>query len=92
MSMQWVVVAVVVAISMVSAVWTLMPAALRRRLATALLALPLPRRVAARLRVHATTASSCGCSGCDRNPSADARASAAAPTVQAITLHRRLPG
>ena len=93
MSAQWAVVAVVVAVSAVSAIWTLMPAALRATLATRLLGLPLPRAIAARLRTHAAAASSCGCSGCDRNPLADPGASAApVPTVRPITLHRRRPG
>jgi hypothetical protein len=45
------------------------------------------------MRAVATSASSCGCSGCDRNPPAQAGADArkmAAP--QPIKLHRRLPG
>ena len=89
---QWLVVALVVVASTVYATWTLMPATLRRQLAAALLKLPLPAAVASRLRAVATSASSCGCSGCDRNPlprtGADPKAAGARP----ITLHRRLPG
>jgi len=89
---QWLVVALVVVASTVYATWTLMPATLRRQLAAALLKLPLPAAVASRLRAVATSASLCGCSGCDRNPlprtSPDPKAADARP----ITLHRRLPG
>jgi hypothetical protein len=92
MTLQWTVVAVVVVVSAISAAWTLMPAALRRVLAAALLRLPLPRAVAARLRRQLATASSRGCSGCDRNSLAEAGTSAApAPPVRPITLHRRMP-
>ena len=91
-SAQWLVVALVVVASTAYATWTLMPAALRRGLAAVLLKLPLPATIASRLRAVATSASSCGCSGCDRNPlprtSPDPKAADARP----ITLHRRLPG
>ena len=90
---QWLAVAFVVAGSAMYATWTLMPMSLRRGLAGALLKLPLPASIATRLRAVASTASSCGCSGCDRNPPAQAGADArkmAAP--QPIKLHRRLPG
>jgi hypothetical protein len=90
---QWLAVALVVAGSAMYATWTLLPASLRRGLAGVLLKLPLPASIATRMRAVATSASSCGCSGCDRNPLAHAGAdsrTAAAP--QPITLHRRLPG
>jgi hypothetical protein len=93
MNAQWIVVAVVVFASAIYAAWTLMPASLRRLVATALLALPLPAAIAARLRDRAGDDSSCGCSGCDRNllsrPGAGATAASAA---RPITLHRRTPG
>jgi len=93
MNPQWAVVAVIVAVSAVYAAWTLMPASLRRVLATASLRLPLPHAIAARLRAHAENASSCGCSGCDRNPLAAPRENAEPKaTVRPITVHRRLPG
>ena len=93
MTLQWAVVAVVVVVSAISAAWTLMPASLRHVLAAALLRLPLPRAIAARLRRQVATAPSCGCSGCDRNPLADPGTSAMpAPTVRPVTLHRRMPG
>ena len=89
---QWLVVALVVAASAMYATWTLMPASLRRGCAAALLRLPLPAAIASSMRAVATSASSCGCSGCDRNPlprnGADPKAASARP----ITLHRRLPG
>ena len=91
-SAQWLVVALVVVASTVYATWTLMPATLRRQLAAALLKLPLPAAVASRLRAVATSASSCGCSGCDRNPLARAEADSKTAAVRPITLHRRLPG
>jgi hypothetical protein len=91
MSVQWAVVAVVVALSAAYAAWTLMPASLRRVLATASLRLPLPAPLARRMRAHAERADGCGCSGCDHNPGAAQRANAAVP-VQPIKLHRRIPG
>ena len=92
MTWQWTVAGAVVVGSAIYAVWTLMPSALRRALATALLGLPLPGAIAARLRLHAASASSCGCTGCDRNPLAEPAAGAAPSTVRPITLHRRMPG
>jgi len=88
-ALQWLVVAGVVAGSIVYAAWTLMPAALRRAVAGAALKLPLPTPLARRLRVHATATSSCACSGCDRNPLP--RSGPAPVTARPITLHRRLP-
>jgi len=90
---QWLAVAFVVAGSAMYATWTLMPMSLRRGLVGALLKLPLPASIATRMRAVAIDASSCGCSGCDRNPLAHADAGSkktAAP--QPITLHRRMPG
>ncbi len=93
MNAQSIVVALVVIASAIYAAWMLMPASLRRVLAAAALRLPLPAVVAARMRVHASAASSCGCSGCDRNPLAKtSAASAATPAIRPIKLHRRLPG
>ena len=93
MNAQWALVALIVGASALYAAWTLMPASLRRVVATAALRLPLPRTVAARMRAHAENASSCGCSGCDRNPlSAGRESDEPAPTVRPITVHRRRPG
>jgi hypothetical protein len=65
--MQILVVALLVSGCAVYAAWTLMPAASRRGIATALLKLPLPQPVAGFMRRHARAASACGCDGCDRN-------------------------
>ena len=72
------------------AVWSLMPAALRRSAAAMLLRLPMPKVLATRLRKHAEAAASgCGCSGCDR---AEKKPSVAGGTAQPITFHRRPRG
>jgi hypothetical protein len=93
MNAQWAIVAVVVLASAIYAAWTLMPASLRRALATAALKLPLPAVVAARMRAHAANASSCGCSGCDRNPlSTKSTDTATMAAARPITLHRRIRG
>ena len=86
---QYLVVALVVLGCALSASWTLMPAALRRRCAGALAALPWPRAVAGWLARQAARAPGCGCDGCDRSTLAVAKASAGAPTP--ITFHRRPP-
>ena len=72
MNVQWIVVGVVVAISAAYALWTLMPAALRRALAAASLRLPLPGPIARRMRARAEAPSCGGCSGCSHNPLATA--------------------
>jgi hypothetical protein len=93
MNAQWSIVAVVVLASAVYVAWTLMPASLRRALARAALRLPLPSPIAARMRADAADASSCGCSGCDRNPLSTKSAAAAATTAaRPITFHRRSRG
>jgi hypothetical protein len=86
---QYLVVALIVVGCAVSAGWTLMPAALRRRSATALAALPWPRAAAGWLDRQAAPAAGCGCDGCDRSTLAVPKASAGAPTP--ITFHRRPP-
>jgi hypothetical protein len=93
MNAQSAIVAVVVLASAVYAAWTLMPASLRRTFATAALKLPLPAMIAARIRAHAANASSCGCSGCDRNPlSTKSTEAAATAAARPITIHRRIRG
>jgi hypothetical protein len=93
MNAQWAIVVVVVLASTVYAAWTLMPASLRRALATAALKLPLPAVAAARMRAHAANVSSCGCTGCDRNPLATKSSDrAATAATRPITLHRRIRG
>jgi len=62
--MQTLVVALIVVVSFGYAGWTLMPAALRRPLATRLLTWPGLRQRAWLLRA-AKPASGCGCDGCD---------------------------
>jgi hypothetical protein len=69
------------------AAWSLMPASARRGIAVALLKLPLPAAIAARLRKVAVPASGCGCNGCDRSPVAKPNAGA----VQPLTFHRPAP-
>ncbi len=73
------------------AVWSLMPASLRRTAAVMLLRLPLPTLLSAPLRRHAEAASSCGCNGCDRAEKTPA-AKAVATTTHPITFHRRPRG
>lgn len=92
LTVQWLAVALVVAGSATYATWTLMPASLRRGLAGILLKLPLPAAIATRMRAIAISTSSCGCSGCDRNPSAHNDAESKTSATKPITLHRRLPG
>jgi hypothetical protein len=93
MNAQWIVVGIVVFASAIYAAWSLMPASLRRVLSTSALRLPLPAAIAAWLRRHASDATSCGCSGCDRNPlSTPAAATPASNMVRPITLHRRTRG
>ena len=67
----------------VYAVWALMPAAGRRRLATALLRLPLPDALASRLSAAARAAPGCSsCGSCGPAAKAPPRAG-----TQAITFH-----
>ncbi len=71
------------------AVWSLMPASMRRSAAVLLLRLPLPVVLAARLRRHAEAASGCECNGCDRaekKPAANA-GTATTTAVSTITTH-----
>jgi hypothetical protein len=68
MGLQTLVVALVVAGSFVYAAWSLMPQALRRRLAARLLRLPVPARWLAPLQRVAQATGGCDCSGCDRAP------------------------
>ena len=88
MAQTLIVVLLVLACAM-HASWTLAPAAVRRALARTLLALPLPRAVAERLRRHAdASGAGCSCDGCDHAPS---KKKAAPAAVAPITFHRRLP-
>ena len=86
---QYLVVAVVVLACTVSAGWTLMPGALRRRCAAALVALPWPGPAARWLARQATPAAARGCAGCAASASALAAPLGSDPTP--ITFHRRPP-
>ena len=81
MALQSLIVALLVAGCGVYAAWSLMPAVLRRRAASALLRWPLPGFVAAPLRRAVQSAGAHGCSGCD----------AATPVhgARAVHVHRR---
>lgn len=68
MGLQSLIVALVVAGSFVYAAWNLMPAALRRWLASQLLRLPVPQPFLAPLRKAVQVSGGCDCSGCDRAP------------------------
>ena len=63
--MQTVIVSILVSLSAVYAVWTLCPKALRRRLAQALLRLPLPVPLQNTLQAAAVGKGGCACNGCD---------------------------
>ena len=92
MSIQSIIVALLVLGCSARAVWTLMPAAARRVLASAMLRWPLPEPLAARLRVSAQPASGCasGCASCDHAaPKSTPGSSPGAP--QKITFHARKP-
>ena len=87
--MQALVVALLVSGCALYAAWTLMPAAARRGIATALLKLPLPRPMADFMRRHASSASGCGCDGCDRNGAAAPDAKVEGVAVPLIFHPRR---
>ena len=92
LSIQSIIVALLVLGCSARAVWTLMPAAARRVLASAMLRWPLPEPLAARLRVSAQPASGCasGCASCDHAaPKSTPGSSPGAP--QKITFHARKP-
>ena len=67
MNVQSAAVALIVGACLLHAVWTLMPSAVRRALANALLRLPLPAALARRLPKTARAAPGCSCDGCDRH-------------------------
>ena len=85
--LQDIAVALIVAGCVGYAAWTLMPAFLRQRAATALLAWPWPQAIAARLRKHAVAAAGCACEGCDQGTAKVA----SPPAVQPIRFHPRPP-
>ena len=86
---QTLIVAILVPLCTLYAVWKLMPMAARRALALVLLRLPhWPHRLEATLHRAAQVRSGCGCDGCDHAaPKPSAAAATAAP--QPIVFHRR---
>ncbi|QAZ38086.1 hypothetical protein C1M51_00850 [Methylibium sp. Pch-M] len=80
--MQHLVVGLLVVLCSVYALWSLMPAALRRPLAGWLLRAPgvgQGGRLASVLRRAAAGPNACGCDGCDARPAARPGADAAVP-------------
>ena len=86
---QSLVVACLVTACMTYAVWTLMPASMRRTLALALLKLPLPRILSALMQRHSVASSGCACDGCDKSPAA-AAAKPLSGDLAPIVFHPRL--
>jgi hypothetical protein len=81
---QWLV-GLIVAACAAQVVWTLLlPAALRRRVAQALLQRRWPAAVQRRLQAAARPSPGCGCDGCDAGALRAAARVQAAPTVQAV--------
>jgi hypothetical protein len=65
--------ALIVACCAAYVLWALLlPAAARRRIATALLRWPWPQGVARHLRAQARPPSGCDCEGCDARPASSA--------------------
>ena len=94
MNLQSLIVTLLVLGCSARAAWTLMPAAARRSLATAMLRWPLPEPLAARLRANAQPASGCasGCASCDH--AAPKAALGPGPNLgapQKIIFHPRKP-
>jgi len=87
MNAQAVVVALLVAGCCLYAVWTLMPSAARRGLASVLLRWPLPAPARRWLGRFTGAASGCGCDGCDRS-----EPTAKLPGEQPVRFHPRRPG
>ena len=94
MAVQSIIVTLLVLGCSARAVWTLMPAAARRVLATAMLRWPLPGPLAARLRASAQPASGCasGCASCDHAaPKAALGSGPGLGAPQKITFHPHKP-
>jgi hypothetical protein len=83
--LQILIVAVVVLLSFVYAVWKLLPAAARKWIARALLARRIPAFAADILRPYASASGGCGCDGCDQS----GKAAPAASGIQPITFYPR---
>ena len=88
--MQILIVAMLVLGCSTYAAWTLMPSAARRALATALLKLPLPAGMAAKMRRATVVSSGCGCDGCDHAPAKTAPKSQLPAQPQVVTFHPRM--
>jgi hypothetical protein len=84
--MQTLIVALLVIGCSTYAAWTLMPAPVRRAIASSLLKLPLPESLAATMRKVSTRSPGCGCDGCDSAP-----AKSAPKAQQIVTFHPRRP-
>jgi hypothetical protein len=82
MAAQSIVVALIVVACTAYAAWTLMPAVARRALATRVLKLSLPERLARPFRRALGPSSACG--GCD-----SCGDTAEAPKVKPVIFHRR---
>ena len=94
--MQSLLVTVLVAGCVFYAAWSLMPRALKRAIAVALLKRPLPQMLAVKLRGVATKTSGCDCTGCDKGSangsvkqSARGSSSRLPASLQVVTFHRR---
>ena len=88
MTLQGLAVAVIVPLCTLAAIWQLMGARARRRVAARLATVPLPAAWARRLAGAAAAASACGCDGCDRRAGGSAGAPAE-PTVVRVQRRRR---
>jgi len=82
---QWVAVALIVPLCTLYAVWNLLGAAGRRRVAHWLARLPWPAAWQRRLANAGTDASACGCDGCDQ----PAAARSQEPAQAIVRVHRR---
>jgi hypothetical protein len=84
MTAQWIAVSIIVPLSALYAIWQLIGAGARRRLAAWLARWPWPRAWQRHLARAASAGGACGCDGCDSMPSSDR------PPAQAtVRVHRR---
>jgi len=85
MTAQWLAVAVIVPLCAVYAVWNLIGAAMRQRVAARLARMPWPAAWRRRLAKAGSSASACGCSGCDAADGAAGKPE----TPSIVRVHRR---
>jgi len=85
MNMQGVIVGLIVIACSAYALWTLMPAAVRRGLSTRLLKLPLPDAIARPFRQAVQPTSGCG--GCDN--CGDTTPATPKSSIKPLVFHRR---